>query len=117
MDQSLTTVSPITASHSSLLPSLSSLTFHTPFSLPHLAFVLSLTAVYHWIGEAFTGAWRVYTNLFTKNSIPLQAIPDPDRFIFMHVDDHMFDYEDLSTWEGGWRDRQGLNLWYTKKLL
>jgi hypothetical protein len=29
----------------------------------------------------------------------------------------MFDYEDLSTWEGGWRDRQGLNLWYTKKLL
>lgn len=71
---------------------------------------------YHWIGEAFTGAWRVYTNLFTKNSIPLQAIPDPDRFIFMHVDDHMFDYEDLSTWEGGWRDRQGLNLWYTKKL-
>ena len=116
MEQSSITVSLFDAFYSSLSKHLTKPDLPIPLS-HNLISPLSLTAVYHWIGEAFTGAWRVYTNLFTKNSIPLQAIPDPDRFIFMHVDDHMFDYEDLSTWEGGWRDRQGLNLWYTKKLL
>lgn len=76
---------------------------------------------YHWMGETFLGGYRVWDNVFVKNGIPLNAtadgaLPDPDRFIFMHADERAFIFEDLDSWEGGWRDRQGLNEWYTRRL-
>jgi hypothetical protein len=64
----------------------------------------------------FLGAWRVWDNLFTKHDLAL-PLPDPDRIIFMRLDDRMYDHEDVTTWGGGWRDRQGLNDWYLSKLL
>lgn len=98
----------------------STIVSHTDLAALYLATrpqqLASTLAVYHWIGETFIGAWRVWDNLFVKLGVDL-PIPDPDRIIFLNVDDRMYDAEDESTWEGGWRDRQGLNWWYTTKLL
>ena len=97
---------PITASS---LPTIKTLDHQLTIAL-HSDF-----ADYHWIGETFLGAWRVWNNLAFRTG---RTLPLVKRVGFTQLYDVAdAPIEVLKSHKGTFNDKPGANVWFTEKFL
>ncbi len=89
---------------------------HCPFffsALDALPACADPSSVYHWIGEMFLGAWRIWSNHAWRSGLalpPLRTVAFPSQWSEEEAPD---DAKGADIWE----DVPGANMWYTRKFL